>query len=157
MLSTENLAAIVVEFSRLASMDINEQLGLESWHDQTRSNRCDLLTKYVLEGLINKGFSNVHRELHQDPETLDWHLLLAHRLSDTPTEDDIISDLNPWRGSPSHVTGILHGPRKWVMSEMRQQDVPAGQITLRASSTIVSHHYPDAGLPRDFKTAKVIN
>lgn len=145
-----NLERLVRDLSQSASTEINQALGLRPEHDQTNGNKCDLLTRYVLEALISRGFEGmVRREFHQRPDTLDWHFMLAHRGPDeSPTEQDIVSDLNPWRGgTPGY--RVLHGSRDFVIEQMGKANVPADQISLRGIHTIRKLHHPSAELPID--------
>lgn len=137
-----NIGELVTELTQYASEDINRQLGLSPWYDQTRGNRCDLLTRYVLEGLRCRGVNTVRRELHQDPDTLDWHFMLAHSpLGEKPSSSDTVSDLNPWRGGGDRGSGILHGARETVMHIMGQNKVPKSLVELRSIQTITEAHH----------------
>lgn len=140
---------LVTELAGYASIEVNEALGLNPWHDQNRGNRCDLLTLYVLQALSRRGVANVCREFHSDQETQEWHYLLAHKSpEEAPSDGDMITDLNPWRGcGSSSAVGILHATREEVMRRMREADVPPSQVRLRSTSTILKLHHPASTLP----------
>ena len=140
---------LVTELARYASAEVNETLGLNLWHDQTRGNRCDLLTLYVLQALARRGITDVCREFHKDQETSDWHYLLAYKLpEEAPSSGDMITDLNPWRGcESSSATGILHATREEVMWRIKSADVPPSQVRLRSTDTILKLHHPASTLP----------
>lgn len=128
------LRQIVTTHTRDVIRGINEQLGLPYGYDQTKSNRCDLLTHYVLTRLQNDGLV-ARRELHIDPEQ-NWHFLIAHAgMTQDPSDKDLISDLNPWQYR-DHGGGILHGSREEVMNALRLNNAPESFVALRGLSTL---------------------
>ena len=133
------LSRIVTDCAREVSMGLNEQGGFPPNYDQTIGNLCHMLTYYALERLT-KGGLIVRRELHFD-ENDNWHYLLAHAAIDaTPTDDDIISDLNPWQWR-DFGGGILHGSRQDVMETLRTAGAPENVIALRGLHTIRAQHH----------------
>lgn len=138
--SKSALQKIVEEHTRLVSCGINEELGLPHGYDQTIGNRCDLLTYYVLALLYKDGLV-ARRELHFDQEK-NWHFLIAHAVTAKPSENDVISDLNPWQWR-NHGGGILHGTRNEVIKMLGTQGAPESFIALRGLETLYSpHHEP---------------
>ncbi|MDQ5958764.1 MAG: hypothetical protein QG562_583 [Patescibacteria group bacterium] len=117
---------------------LNAERNLQLGYDQTRGNLCHLLTYYVFERLKIEGLV-ARRELHMDANRV-WHFLIAHSDANaTPTESDIISDLNPWQGHYSG-TGILHGSRSYVIDTLRTRGLPESHIALRGLKTIKVAH-----------------
>lgn len=120
-----------------ASADVNREIGAPIGTDQTRGNRCDLLTYYVMQAMQNRDLP-VQRELHTNEKF--WHYLLAHKLPESePSEDDIITDLNPFQGR-SQGGRIMHGPRGEVLRELTQAGVDLVMVTLRSTATIDIAH-----------------
>jgi hypothetical protein len=94
----------------------------------------------IKDDRLAKGGLIVRRELHFD-ENDNWHYLLAHAAIDaTPTDDDIISDLNPWQWR-DFGGGILHGSRQDVMETLRTAGAPENVIALRGLHTIRAQHH----------------
>lgn len=121
------------------SQGLNESLGLNHAYDQTKGNRCDLLTQAVMQRMANLDRIVLRRELHQN-DTGDWHYMLAHEPIDTePTNNDLMSDLNPWQWS-ERGRGILHMPRGELMEFLTSQGAPEHFVALRAVETIVKAH-----------------
>lgn len=121
-----------------AGEEINEQLGLPIGYDQSRGNRCDLLTYHVLRALEYREME-VRRELHMN-ENGSWHYILAHAHAEAePTETDLMSDLNPWQGR-DFSRGMLHLPRAELMEQLRVSGANESFVALRSLSTIVRAH-----------------
>lgn len=121
----------------LAAGDVNREIGAPLSTDQTRGNRCDLLTYFVMEAMQNQGLP-VRREFHTNGKF--WHYILAHDAPNAePSEDDIISDLNPYQGR-AQGGRILHGPRREVLHDLTQAGVDLVMVTLRSTATIEAPH-----------------
>lgn len=107
------------------------------------SNQCHVLTKELFEGLQHRRIQ-ARREFHQLPDEMPWHFVIAHTPLDAePTEDDIITDLNPWQfmngKTPANYT-YLHAPRGEVMERLQDEGAPEYIVALRGLSTIVHSH-----------------
>lgn len=128
----------VRQYALYAAEELNEAMGLAPGYDQTRGNRCDKLTFGVMQALQSQGLV-LRRELHKD-DAGNWHYLLAHEVPDaTPTNADLISDLNPWQWR-DYGGGILHAPREEVMARLRDEGAPAHFVALRSIATIAERH-----------------
>lgn len=124
-------------FASLASVDVNRAIGAPAHTDQTRGNNCDLLTFFVMEAMQARDLP-VRRELHTNNGF--WHYVLAHALPDEkPTENDIITDLNPFQGK-NQGGRILHGQRSEVLRTLTTAGVGIIMVTLRSSATIELPH-----------------
>jgi hypothetical protein len=112
------------------------------------SNQCHVLTKGLIDAL-NAREIEARREYHKTPNDDPWHFVVAHTKYDAePTEDDIITDLNPWQFKKSvagHYT-YLHAPRGEVIERLQKEGAPDYFIALRGLSTIV-HSHTDKLLP----------
>jgi hypothetical protein len=129
---------LVEEFARYAAEDLNESLGLAPGYDQTKGNRCDRLTLQVAQALGQRGIL-LRRELHMDANE-QWHYVLAHQRPDAePTEDDLLSSLNPWQWR-SYGGGILHMPRAEMQETLVQAGAPESFVALHSLGTIVRPH-----------------
>ena len=118
--------------------EVNQQLGLPHYYDQSKGNRCDLLTLHAFEALEFRGDA-VRRELHEDGHG-NWHYLLAHGPVDAePTDSDLMSDMNPWQWRETG-GGILHAPRDEVMEQLRAAGAPDFFVALRSLETITKSH-----------------
>ena len=114
------------------------------------SNRCDLLTKNLYDALTSQDFE-VRREFHKQGEP--WHYVIAHTpLQGEPTDEDIITDLNPWQylGTQIPLTKTyLHGARGEIMEILRKEAIPEhlvalrGLATIRRAHTLASNDYKD--------------
>jgi hypothetical protein len=71
-----------------------------------------------------------------------WHFLIAHAGPEAaPSEDDLVSDLNPWQFMPERpVIGALHGPRAAVEKRLQLEGAPDWFISLRGLWTIRELH-----------------
>lgn len=122
-----------------ASAGINTMLNLPPNYDQTRGNRCDLLTQAVMNRMLHIEGIALRRELHQDADG-NWHYILAHEPIDAkPMDTDLMSDLNPWqwRGSGR---GMLHLPRNELMLQLQENGAPEHFVALRSIDTITTTH-----------------
>lgn len=129
----------IADYTSQASEGINQELGRPLAYDQTRGNRCDLLTLSVMNQTLSNEGLQLSRELHQN-EHGDWHYILAHRAPDAePTETDLMSDLNPWQWGGSG-QGILHMPRNELMDHLSNKGAPAHFVALRSLTTITKAH-----------------
>lgn len=104
-----------------------------------RGNRCDLLTLAVMNRIGREEGALLRRELHQN-ENGDWHYILAHEPTDAkPTNDDLMSDLNPWQWG-GRGRGLLHMQRGELMDFLSSRGAPDHFVALRAVETIVKAH-----------------
>lgn len=105
------------------------------------SDQCHVLSKGLYIALKNQGLET-RRELHRDKEV--WHYLIAHSPeTGEPTEQDIITDLNPWQfmeGEPDRTYTFLHGSREEVMDRLVREGAPDYFVALRGISTIQKAH-----------------
>lgn len=132
---TENL---MQEFARYAAEDLNTNMGLPLGYDQSKGNRCDILTYDVMEAMKHRGMF-VRRELHED-DAGNWHYILAHASRTVePTDDDLLTDLNPWQWR-SHGGGLLHAPRAELMQQLNEAGAPDTFVALRSIATITRLH-----------------
>jgi len=121
------------------SRGLNESLGLPPNYDQSKGNRCDLLTQAVMMRMAHLDGVTPRRELHRS-DAGDWHYILAHEPLDAePTNDDLMSDLNPWQWGEKG-SGILHMPRGELMEFLLQRNAPEHFVALRSIETIVKAH-----------------
>jgi len=140
---TQPVGEIIHELARHAEAEVNEQTGAPYWQDQSSGNQCHQLTHLVATTLKNRGY-DVGRELHRD-DLENWHYLLRHNAADSvPTNDDLITDLNPWQWAKdlSKGKGLLHGTRAEVMETLYHAGAPDFFIALRSLSTVVKSHEP---------------
>lgn len=122
-----------------ASVGINTMLGLPHNYDQTRGNRCDLLTQAVMNRMLRIEGIALRRELHQDTDG-NWHYILAHEPLDAePTDTDLMSDLNPWQWGGSG-RGMVHLPRHELMDYLGEKGAPEHFIALRSTATVTKAH-----------------
>lgn len=121
------------------STGINAMLDLPANYDQTRGNRCDILTRAVMNRVQHIEGVALRRELHQDAEG-NWHYILAHEPIDAdPDGHDLMSDLNPWQwGGFGH--GIFHMPRDELMVQLQDVGAPKHFIALRSIDTVTKAH-----------------
>jgi hypothetical protein len=105
------------------------------------TNQCHILTKTLHIALQNRGIET-RRELHRTEDGL-WHFLVAHTPADAePSEDDVVTDLNPWQfmeSAPGHYT-FIHDSRQAVMEKLAREGAPDYFISLRGLATIVKSH-----------------
>ncbi len=129
---------LMQEFARYASEDLNKNMGLPAGYDQSMGNRCDILTYDVMEAMKHRSVL-LRRELHQD-EDGNWHYLLANepRYCE-PTDDDLVTDLNPWQWR-TYGGGILHAPRAELMQALNEAGAPDTFVALRSMATITKIH-----------------
>lgn len=129
-------------FAENASKEVNRQLLLPEWKDQSAGNQCHALTFHVMTALQYADIP-VRRELHRDRFD-NWHYVLAHTALDAmPTDDDLISDLNPWQWRPERMgSGPIHAPRGELMEILRRSGAPEFFIALRSLETVVKAHEP---------------
>jgi hypothetical protein len=116
-----------------------EALDLPFNTDMTRSNRCDRLTLEMYSALGAQGLE-ARRELHRTADGL-WHYVIAHASPDAePSQQDIVSDFNPWQWGATHRSGVLHGKRLAVQETLGEAGAPAWFVSLRGIATIVEAH-----------------
>lgn len=117
--------------------------------DMSWSNQCHNLTYELGEALENRDVM-FRRELHQSPENRTWHFVIAHANRDEePSEDDMITDLNPWQFKPNRgQTGWLHLPRHELQATLEADGAPEYFVALRGVATITDLHYE----PRHFSS-----
>lgn len=113
------------------------------------SNQCHVLSKGLWLALDARGIRS-RRELHQDDEGL-WHYVVAHTPLDAqPSEDDIVTDLNPWQfmdRPPLHYT-YLHESRQDLMDRLASEGAPDYFVALRGLATVVMPHTDSLKIPR---------
>lgn len=137
---TTSYSSVDIE-SRFAdvSRGLNESLDLSPLYDQTKGNRCDLLTHAMMMQMIRLDGVTPRRELHQNNQG-DWHYILAHEpIEAKPTNDDLVSDLNPWQWG-GQGSGILHMPRGELLDFLSSRGAPAQFVALRSIETITCQH-----------------
>ncbi|MBP9667846.1 hypothetical protein KBD87_03510 [Candidatus Saccharibacteria bacterium] len=126
------------EFAYYAGLEVNAALVLPPNHDQSNGNRCDALTHAVMQAMMNREMT-FRRELHQDKEG-NWHYILAHAApKEKPTDDDLMTDMNPWQWR-DFGGGILHVPRRELMAILASEGAPVSFIALRGVETITEAH-----------------
>jgi hypothetical protein len=108
--------------------------------DMSSSNLCSFLTTNF-QALMTETGLTTRRELHMTRNGV-WHFVVAHANPDaSPSEDDLISDLNPWQFMPERpVIGALHGTRAAVEKRLQLEGAPDWFISLRGLSTIRELH-----------------
>jgi hypothetical protein len=108
--------------------------------DMSHGNQCQHLSFDMNTALKNRG-TIANREYHENGDG-NWHYLLAHTfLDEEPSDDDLITDLNPWQGLGNNSrTGLLHGRRAEVMDQMFDAGVPEHLVALRGIATIRKRH-----------------
>lgn len=128
------------ELSRHIYITQNEKDGAPFYSDQSHSSNCDKLSLTLYNCLQARGIPG-RREYHADDRG-NWHYLIAYgQVDTTPTESDIITDLNPWQWtSDARLTGPLHGPRADVMERLETAGAPDFFIALRGIQTIAMPH-----------------
>ena len=115
-------------------------MGLARGTDMSHSNQCQPMTLAMTEALVNRGLP-VKREHHLEQTRGCWHYVLNHSLGDEPTQDDLITDLNPWQWTTQpRYTGLLHAPRNEVMARIREAGAPDYFVALRGIHTIVDRN-----------------
>ncbi len=105
------------------------------------SNQCHVLSKGLWIALNNRGIET-RRERHE-AQNGDWHYLLAHAPVDSePSENDVITDLNPWQfmSRPDSSLGHLHGTRQEVTNAMEARGASGHVRSLRLLSTLTLAH-----------------
>lgn len=115
------------------------------------SNQCHVLSKGLWIALNNRGIET-RRERHE-AENGDWHYLIAHAPVDAePSDEDVITDLNPWQFMPSPPLnlGHLHGTRAEVTGTIEQHGASNHVQSLRLLRTLVLAHTIDMQDKRDF-------
>jgi hypothetical protein len=108
--------------------------------DMSSSNLCGSLTTNF-QALMTEAGLTTRRELHMTRNGI-WHFVVAHANPDaSPSEDDLISDLNPWQFMPARpVIGALHATRAAVEKRLWREAAPDWFISLRGLSTIRALH-----------------
>lgn len=118
---------------------ITQQFGFQRGKNMAGSSQCHILTRGLQIALSHAGHE-VSREYHESDDGKIWHYVIAHRKHDrAPSEDDIITDLNPWqymRGNMSPDHTFLHGPREEIMDRLRKEGAPDYFVALRSLATI---------------------
>lgn len=134
---------MIRELAQHAETEVNERIGAPRWQDQSAGNQCHYLTLFVMQALECRGVEAA-RELHRDNHG-NWHYLLRHTAIDnTPTSEDLITDLNPWQWARnfSKGKGLLHAPRSEVMQILEESGAPDYFIALRSLTTVAKTHEP---------------
>lgn len=134
---------MIRELAQHAGTEVNERIGAPRWQDQSAGNQCHNLTLLVMQALEYRGVETA-RELHRDSHG-NWHYLLRHTAVDkAPTNEDLITDLNPWQwiGDFSKGKGPLHAPRSEVMQTLEESGAPDYFIALRSLTTVAKLHEP---------------
>ncbi len=127
-------------YAAAAQEDVNMILERPTGTDQSAGSRCDVLTRsFQLRAKANGIL--LRRELHRN-EDGEWHYLIVHDDPESsPTEEDVITDLNPWQFSRGRIQeGPLHGPRHEVIDMLRTRGAWDRVLALRGLSTIVMPH-----------------
>jgi hypothetical protein len=140
MLISES-AGIARDFIPTVYSDSIQEFGFHSSTDMSRSTKCHTMTLDLLKHLRSGGM-HIRREFHRTPAGM-WHYVLAHAaVGAQPSEEDVITDLNPWNYSPGGeaYTGYLQGPRYEVEASLRMAGAPEEHIALRGLSTLVAAH-----------------
>lgn len=132
-----DLKELVVELSSGAYTEIAEGQLFPQTTDMSKSNMCHLLTYVVMEALNLRGLP-VQREYHSD-YLGNWHYVIAHKELKTPSDDDVITDLNPWQWRQNGGE-ILHGTRSDVMRLLKTAGAPEFFVALRGIETITLPH-----------------
>lgn len=120
--------------------EVSGNLMLPRTTDMSHSNKCDVLTLSLYEGIRARKLP-VRRELHQAENNL-WHYVIVHAAeNDQPRNDDLITDLNPWQYENNFKhSGPLHGPRYEVMNTLKSADAPPWFVALRGIGSITAPH-----------------
>ncbi len=122
--------------------NIAQDMRYPRGYNLAASNQCHILSKGLHVSLTGRGIE-ARREYHEVDDGNVWHYVIAHTPEDAvPTEEDIITDLNPWQymdSAPGHLT-YLHGPRQEVMDILSKHDAPDYIIALRGLETVVEAH-----------------
>lgn len=106
--------------------------------DVSRSNQCHALTLDLFNALKDRGIP-VRRELHQQGR--NWHYVINHSPTGTPSDRDVITDLTPWQIVEDRgYTGHLHGERRKVQQILSGAGADAGYVALRGIATITRAH-----------------
>ena len=138
MTNNPELRALVLDTTDKIYTASAKEFGLAPGTDVSHSNKCHTLTLDLMNELQRSGYP-IRRELHMDAIG-NWHYIVAHS-EDDPTDQDIITDMNPWFYSDNDAaTGLLHGERTEVMDILRDSGVHAGFIALRSLATIILPH-----------------
>jgi hypothetical protein len=122
--------------------DIAEQTGRPAYTNLAQSNQCLVLTQQLYGALYNRN-EVARREHHElGPEDGRYHYLIAHEPEDqVPSDDDVITDLNPWQFMPNYTaSGYLHAPRSEVMQRLTDTGAPEWYVSLRGIQTIANQH-----------------
>lgn len=117
------------------------QLAMPAGINMAETNQCHYLTLNLYHALEGRSLP-ARRESHfiNQEEPL-WHYVIAHEMGSIPTDEDIITDLNPWQfdAKNSHRT-FLHGERGAVQEVLRHSGAPEWFISLRGLATIADTH-----------------
>ena len=126
--------------------NIAQTQGYPMGYNLAGSNQCHVLSKGLYLALKTRNLES-RREYHRlDDDT--WHYVVAHTPEDAvPTEDDIITDLNPWQylGQRAGNLSYLHGTRQEVMDILRAHEAPDYIVSLRGLATVAKAHHLDIG------------
>jgi hypothetical protein len=135
------VAAHVRELIPMVNNDVIERLGLHPHTDMSRSNQCGKLTLSLYGALVPRDITS-RRELHllsEYPE--NYHYLIAHvPAEETPSDRDIITDLNPWQFTDSGRSGYLHDERHIVQEILADAGAPEWFVAMRGISSIAEIH-----------------
>jgi hypothetical protein len=118
-----------------------EQLQLPQATNMAASNQCNNLTLNLYQALDGRNIP-ARRESHFVPgrEPL-WHYVINHSVETLPSEEDLITDLNPWQFDGKHGhRSFLHAERGEVKEILRQEGAPEWFISLRGLATIKDVH-----------------
>ncbi|MEO7363949.1 MAG: hypothetical protein ABIV43_00365 [Candidatus Saccharimonadales bacterium] len=118
---------------------IVEAMAMPVLTDLSRNNLCHVQTSALQNHLAIAGQIS-RRELHQANGL--WHYVVAHVAPEAePTNDDLVTDPNPWQFGPSTPqTGHLHLPRGVLMERLQSAGAPDWFIALRGIQTIAQAH-----------------
>lgn len=137
------ISRIVSEIVPPMYEDIRVDFGYPTPANMAGSNQCHVLSKGLWLCLDNRNIQS-RREYHKLANDDPWHFVVAHTPLDAePTEDDIITDLNPWQYMGTAIPptySYLHGPRGEVMERLQAEGAPDYIVALRGLSTIVRSH-----------------
>lgn len=93
--------------------------------------------------LDNRGLE-CRRELHQTKDRQKWHFVIAHAgINEPPSQEDLVTDVNPWQFMDKPLTGFLHDERFKVQMALSQAGAEPWYVGLRGIATRTQAHRPD--------------
>lgn len=155
-LSEEKLSYLVAEIVPPIYEKFSAFLREEDWvglsADPSHNSENGQMTADMYAALSKVGLP-CRREYHEatDGRLSFVQFVIVHALPDeAPSEEDAITDLNPWQRGPINCRGYLHGKRSIVRKTLASKGVWPVFCALRAVETIVVPH-TTALMPADVR------